>query len=119
MLNRLRLVLERDLRVSQTVAELYINAIQGYAQLAPQMTLGGTGVIPLTDTEDAHVLETALAGRATVLVTANFRDFISKDTQILVPQRHAIHVSPAHIFHIAHPYLMMDWLRAGQIPEPS
>lgn len=118
MLNRLRLVLEKDLQVSQTAADLYVDTIRGYAQLGPQLTLGGTGVIPLRDTEDAHVLETTVAGRATVLVTANFRDFVSNDTYIIVPQRHAIHVSPAHRFPIVHPYLMMDWLRAGQIPEP-
>ena len=117
MLNRLQKVLKKNLQVSDVVANLYIDAIQGYAQLNPQLTLGGTGIIPLQDTEDVHVLETALAGRANVLVTANFKDFISNDTQICIPQRHGIHISPAHIFHIAHPYLMMDWLKASQIPS--
>ncbi len=122
MLNRLRSVLEKDLKVSHTAAQLYIDAIKGYAELGtvgggPQLTLGGTGVIPLSDTEDAHVLETALAGRATVLVTAKFKDFISNDTLIIIPEQHALHTAPVHVFHIAHPYLMMDWLRAGQIPE--
>ncbi len=124
MLNRLRSVLEKDFQVSHTAAQLYIDAIRGYAELGtfgggPQLTLGGTGIIPLSDTEDAHVLETALAGRATVLVTANFKDFISNDTAVIVPRRHAIHTAPAHVFHIAHPYLMMDWLRVGHIPEPA
>lgn len=121
MLNRLRSVLEKDLGVSYTAAHLYIDAIRGYAELgtiggSPQLTLGGTGVIPLSDTEDAHVLETALAGRATVLVTANFKDFISNDTRTILPGRHLIYAAPAHVFHITHPYLMMDWLRVGQIP---
>jgi hypothetical protein len=75
MLNRLRQVLERDLQVDHSTADFYIDAIQGYAQIGPapagpQLTLGGTGVIALQDTEDAHVLETALAGQADVLVTA-------------------------------------------------
>jgi len=122
MLNRLRLVLEKNLTVSRSAADLYIDTIRGYAELnpassGPQLTLGGTGVIPLSDTEDAHVLETALAGRATVLVTANFKDFISNDTRIIALGRHAIHTAPTHILHIAHPYYMMNWLRTGQIPE--
>lgn len=122
MLNRLRLVLEKNLKISRSAADLYVDALGGYAELAPastrqQLTLGGTGVIALSDTEDAHVLETALAGRATVLVTANFKDFISNDTRIIVLGRHAIHTTPAHVFHIAHPYYMIDWLRNGQIPE--
>ena len=122
MLNRLRLVLEKNLQVSRSAADLYIDTIRGYAELHPfstgaQLTLGGTGVIALSDTEDAHVLETALAGQASVLVTANFKDFISNDTRIIVVGRHAIHTAPAHVLHIAHPYYMMDWLRAGHIPE--
>ena len=121
MLNRLRLVLERDLSIPHSAIDLYISAIGGYAQLGPagsgpHLSLGGTGIIALQDSEDAHVLETALAGRATVLVTANFEDFISKDTNIIIPNRHAIHFSPAHTVHIAHPYLMMEWIRTGQIP---
>jgi hypothetical protein len=122
MLNRLRLVLERDLGVTPSAADLYIDVIVSYAQLgiagrSPQLTLGGTGIVPLRDLEDAHVLETALAGRANFLVTANFRDFRSKDTQILLQDRHGIFVAPHHRFHIVHPYLMMDWLKLGQIPQ--
>ncbi|WP_013334670.1 PIN domain-containing protein [Gloeothece verrucosa] len=116
MLNRLKKVLEKDLGVSSLATAMYINAIEGYAQLGVSLTLGGTGIIPIQDTEDAHVLETALAGRADVLVTANFKDFISNDTQLIIPQRHAIHVAPNHRFHIVHPYLMIDWIHQGQIP---
>lgn len=121
MLNRLRLVLEKNLQVPYPVAKLYVDAIRGYAELGssgagPQLTLGGTGVVALRDSEDAHVLETALAGQADVLVTANFSDFISNDTKIVVPGRHAIHTTPRHSFHIVHPYLMMGWLRQGYIP---
>lgn len=124
MLNRLRQVLKKDLQVSDSAADLYIDAIRGYAQLGPagagpQLTLGGTGIIALQDAEDAHVLETALAGQADVLVTANFADFISKDTQIIVPGRHAIHTAPDHLSQIVHPYLIMDWLRQGHLPAPT
>lgn len=121
MLNRLRKVLEESLNVPHLAADLYIDTIRGYAQLgptgaSPQLTLGGVGIIALQDEEDAHVVETALAGRANVLVTANFRDFISNDTHIIAPERHAVHVAATHAFHIVHPYLMMDWLRQEYIP---
>lgn len=122
MLERLRLVLERDLHVSSSAVNFYIETIRAYAELgaiklAPQLTLGGTGVIALQDTEDRHVIETALAGRALVLVTANFKDFLSKDTLVVVPQQHAVYSSPNHILHIVHPFCMMGWLRIGQIPD--
>jgi len=96
---------------------IYINTIRGYAKLGVSLTLGGTGVTPIQDTEDAQVLETALAGRANVLVAANFKDLLCNDTQLIIPQRHAIYITPNHRFHIVHPYLMMDWLHQGQMPE--
>jgi predicted nucleic acid-binding protein len=122
MLNHLRWVLEQRLNIPNPIASLYVDAIRGYAELnsagaGPQLTLGGTGVVALQDQEDAHVLETALAGRASVLVTPNFEDFISKDTQIIVPEQHAIHVTPSHSFQIAHPEQMMSWLRVGRLPS--
>ncbi|MEB3336102.1 MAG: PIN domain-containing protein [Leptolyngbyaceae bacterium] len=121
MLNRLQKVLEQDLEVSRPTASLYIQTIVAYAQtgassMQPQLTLGGTGVIPVRDAEDGHVLETAIAGRADVLVTANFKDFVTQETRIILPQRHAVYLSPQHSFHIVHPYLMMDWLREEQLP---
>jgi predicted nucleic acid-binding protein len=125
MLNRLQKFLVQDLKVSTQTAELYISTIAAYACLgamgtSPQLTLGGTGVIPIRDTEDAHVLETAIAGKADVLITANFKDFISKDTQVVIPDRHAVYRSPDdHVFQIVHPYLMMEWMRSGQVPDIS
>lgn len=130
MLNRLRLVLVHQLSIPQSAADLYIDVIKGYAELgasgaSPQLSLGGTGVIALPDSEDAHVLETALAGRAKVLVTNNFKDFVSKDIRIIVHQQdnklsapaHAIHFAPAHTFHIANASQMMAWIRSVEIPE--
>jgi predicted nucleic acid-binding protein len=104
------------LSVSTLATTIYINAIRGYAQLGVSLTLGGTGVIPIQDPEDAHVLDTAIARRANILVTANFQDFLCDDTQLIIPQRHAIYLAPNHRFHIVHPYLMMDWLDQGQMP---
>jgi predicted nucleic acid-binding protein len=123
MLNRLRLVLERKFSVPLLVADGYIDTIKKYAELGPagvgpHLTLGGTGVVSLRDTEDAHVIEAALAAQAKVLVTANFKDFISNnDTQIIEVGKHAIHSTPVHVLHIAHPERMMNWLRLGQIPN--
>ena len=43
----------------------------GYAGTAPYIVLGGTGLMPMRDQEDAHVLDTAVAGQAHLLVTAH------------------------------------------------
>ncbi len=119
MLNRLEKVLKQDWQVGDRAADLYLDIIRNYAQGNPQLTLGGTGIVPLRDTEDAHVLETALAGKVDILVTANFRDFVAKDTQVLISQRYGVHVAPSHIFQIVHPYLMMEWLNDGKTPDLS
>jgi predicted nucleic acid-binding protein len=122
MLNRLRKVLNQDLKVSAQTADAYLGAIAAYAHLgalgaSPQLTLGGTGVISLRDTEDGHVLETAIAGRTDFLITANFKDFITKNTAVVALDRYAIHQSPDGTVHIVHPYLMMEWLRTGKLPD--
>jgi hypothetical protein len=81
------------------------------------------GVIPLRDTEDAHVLETTKAahqesaGRAGFLVTANFKDFIMEKTAIVSPNRYALHQGSDGTI-LVHPYLMMEWLRTGNMPAP-
>ncbi len=95
-----------------------MSEIEAYAKLGVQLASGGTGVIGLRDTEDAHVLETAVAGRADFLVTANFKDFIvDRDTKIEIPDRHATYYSAAHSLQIVHPYLMVEWLRIGSLPK--
>lgn len=121
MLNRLQFVLQNDPKLAafQDDAVAFIELIITYAQLSPQLTLGGTGIIPLDDEEDRHVLETAIAGKATVLVTANFKDFLFKDVQIIVPERHCIYLSPIHSLHIVHPFLMINWLNKKEIPDIS
>ena len=117
MIQRLEKVLVNNLQVDVAVSNMYLESIVGFARLAPQLTLGGTGFIPLQDTEDAHVLKTAIAGRANILVTANLKDFIASDTQVVIRDRHLIYLSPAYQVHIVHPYLMMDWLNAASIPD--
>jgi predicted nucleic acid-binding protein len=106
--------------LSIEIADAYVSAIEEYAKLGAQLTLGGTGVIGLRDIEDAHVLETAIAGRADFLVTANFKDFIvDGDTKIEIRDRHAIYYSSAHSLQIVHPYLMLEWIRRGYLPKIS
>ena len=115
MLNRLQSVFIR-LGVLTEDAFAHIEVIRSYANLSPILTLGGTGIIPLEDEEDRHVLETALAGKADLLITANFKDFLTKETEIIILNQHYIYGLPDRKLHIVHPYLMMDWLRQGYIP---
>lgn len=82
-----------------------------------QLTLGGTGVIPLEDIEDRHVLETALAGQASILVTANLKDFLAKDTKIVTLNEHLIYSTYCPSLHIVKPSLMMAWMRNQDIPD--
>ena len=144
MLNRLEKVLVKDLQVSTLTAQMYLKSIEDYTLRLPQLTLGGTGIIPLHDSErgqspltvplarhwygtscqcllrrpgrDAsvmrplHVLETAVAGKAQILVTANFKDFIDKNVEIVTENRHGIYRSADCKCHIVHPYLMAHWL---------
>ena len=111
MLNRLEKVLVKDLKVSPLSAQLYLKSIESYTSSSPQLTLGGTGILSLQDTEDIHVLETAIAGKAQVLVTANFRDFVNKDVRIVRENRHGIYRNADFQCHIVHPYLMMQLLK--------
>jgi predicted nucleic acid-binding protein len=117
MLDELRSAIVAHLGLKIETADAYVSAVEEYAKLGAQLTLGGTGVIALRDIEDLHVLETAIAGKADFLVTANFKDFTLRDTQIEIPGRHAIYRSPVHSIHIVHPYLMVEWLRSGTIPN--
>jgi predicted nucleic acid-binding protein len=77
--------------------------------------LGGTGVLPIRDTEDLHVLEVAVAARAHVLATFNFRDFLSYRRHVLVPGRIALHRTADHEVVIAHPAEVARWVRTGEI----
>jgi hypothetical protein len=58
-----------------------------------------------------------IAGQADLITTANFKDFISKDIEVVIPGKHAVYRGPNHEFQIVHPYLMMDWIRSGELPE--
>jgi predicted nucleic acid-binding protein len=118
MLDELKSVIVEHLGLNIETANAYVSAIEEYAKLGAQLTLGGTGIIGLRDIEDAHVLETAIAGRADFLVTANFKDFIvDRDTKIEIPDRHAVYYSSAHSLQIVHPYLILEWIKRGDLPK--
>ena len=122
MLNRLRQVLETKFEASQHKIDQYLDVIVGYAQLqealGPSLTLGGTGLVPIRDEEDAHVIDTAIAGDADILVTANFRDFLPRHVEILTPGRLARIAHPKGHLLIAHLYTARDWLSSGSILLP-
>lgn len=86
MLDRLALVLARDYPVTEAQARRLAEAIgrtaaDGPAAEDPHLVLGGTGVLPIRDEEDRGVLETAVAGRANLLATANLKDFTLGETR--------------------------------------
>ena len=124
MINRLRKVYVQDLQIPGAIADTLLGAIAGYAALGPagmnpMLTLGGTGVVTLTDTEDAHVLETCIAGQAHILVTANFKDFLAGDVKVLEANRIAFYSFPKGQLLISHPYFMAECFRQGEIMLPG
>ena len=120
MINRLAQVLARKLGFSRLALETVLEEVILASRLGPDpsnplMILGGAGVVPLRDQEDVHVLDVAVAGRANVLVTGNFVDFIGYRTEILKPDRIALHRTPDHEVIIARPAEVAAWIRTGEI----
>jgi predicted nucleic acid-binding protein len=120
MLGRMEQVLVTKLRVPASDARWFIEQIARSATAAPAghapyLVLGGTAVVPLHDEEDAGVLETALAGRAEILVTGNMADFVNYRTEVLKPGLIALHRAPEHEVVIAHPAEVAAWIRTGEI----
>jgi hypothetical protein len=117
MLGRLEQVLCHKLGIEAATAQARCRQLARYARHGPSLTLGGTGVLPLRDVEDQHVLETALAGRADWLVTADFRDFAEPfrtrtPLRVMVPGRLAVHdAADGRRLLIAHPATAAAWLR--------
>ena len=113
MLERLKLVLIEQLRFDRADAVALTDAIAGYAHMGPSLTLGGVGVIPLQDTEDRHVLETAWAGSAEILVTANLEDFVhARDETIYAGRTYRLKQGGRTLI-LTHPFEAARRLRAG------
>ena len=115
MLNRLHEVLVR-LEFGRAEADRLIQVIATIARDGPSLTLGGVGVLPLDDLEDRHVLETALAGGADMLVTHNLKDFSGQDVRMLIPDRYHGAETAAGKLVIAHTYDAAAWLRGEDLP---
>lgn len=123
MLNRLRKVWEDDWGIPRADADPLLAAIAGYAALGPDaepphLMLGGSGLIPLRDSEDVHVLDVAVAGRADLLVTSNFDDFLDYRKDVREEDRIAIYHVAQHRVVIVHTYTAARWLREGKIVIP-
>jgi hypothetical protein len=123
MLNRLRKVWEDHWGIPRTEADQLLSTIAGYATLGPDaepphLLLGGTGVVALRDAEDAHVLDVAVAGRANLLVTSNFKDFLNYRIDVREEGHIAIYHAPHHDVVIVHAYKAAQWLREGWIVIP-
>ncbi|HST61910.1 MAG TPA: PIN domain-containing protein [Longimicrobium sp.] len=123
MLDRLRKVWEEKWSIPRVEADALLSAIAGYAALGPDLEpphlmLGGTGLIPLRDTEDAHVLDVAVAGRADLLVTSNFKDFLDYRKDVREENRIAIYQAAQHRVVIVHTHTAAQWLREGKIVIP-
>ena len=115
MLNRLREVLVR-FEFGTSEAERLIQVIATIARDGPSLTLGGVGVLPFDDEEDRHVLETALAGRADMLVTQNLRDFTGGDVRTLIADRYqGVETAESKLL-IVHTYAAAAWLRGEEPP---
>lgn len=110
MLERLRMVLMRDLGFADSDAYRLTELIASYAKDGPSLTLGGMGVIPIHDVEDRHVLETAWAAQADILVTANLADFTETADQIAQGNRVFQRERAGKSLMIAHPFEAIRWL---------
>jgi predicted nucleic acid-binding protein len=139
MLSRLLTVLLRKGASLDSAAQL-ISLIENISRLGPRgefphLVLGG-GFIPTRDAkapvndpydpkfvappydpEDGRVIDTAIAGRADALATANFRDFLERHDTVIVAGRVHIRHTAGHDLYIVQPREMAAWLRNGRRPE--
>lgn len=115
MLQRLEQVLRRDFAFDGRSAADLIDAIAGYARAGPALSLGGVGVLPIHDAEDRHVLETAWAGGAQALVTADIGGFLTADADILVAGRLACLRRGGARLVLIHPFSFAAWVRGEAV----
>ncbi len=115
MLNRLKTVIEKDQKLPPEDIDDLIGSIAEYT--TPTLTLGGTGLNPITDLEDTHVFDTVIASRSNFLVTDNFKDFIEhKDVEVIEDKKLAVYrLADAHEIYIIIPNLFGQYL--GRLDE--
>jgi hypothetical protein len=73
-----------------------------------------SAVPPRADDEDGRVLDTAVAGWASILATYNFGDFQTPNTDVLERVQLQIYRAAHHSVMIAHAHRVADFLRTGQ-----
>jgi predicted nucleic acid-binding protein len=135
MLSRLEDVLVR-LQFQPGDASAFCSLIRSFAHrgphgLPPYVVLGGgtspsaesrmpiydpynpTSVPPRSDDEDGRVLDTAVAGRASILATYNFDDFQTPNTDVLERDQLQIYRAAHHSVMIAHAQRVAEFLAAG------
>ncbi len=117
MLERLALVLHRDLDFAAEEAAEFAGLVSSFAVEGPSLTLGGVGVLPIHDAEDRHVLETAWSGAADLLTTADLRGFVGADAEILVPGRVYRLRRASRSLVVAHHFETAAWLRGEDVFE--
>lgn len=131
MLDTLRHVLVRlgrdAIAASDYVREIVDVATFGPIGLPPHLVLGGAGVLPLRDTEDAAVLDVAVAVGADLLVTFDMADFAPGPRSRLTAQVMARHGRRPAVLSvalpdrpdliIATPQRAADWLSGGARPR--
>jgi predicted nucleic acid-binding protein len=122
MLNTLRRVLHSRFPLSPEAVEAAVSAIAHLSRMGPHadgphILLGG-GLQPLSDVEDGHVMEVALAGSADLLVTSNFGDFVSYRTDERVPGRIALYSTAAARVTVVHTFVAAEWFREGRVAIP-
>jgi len=118
MLNRLQRVLVVQ-GFGETPAQRLVEVIATYAREGPSLTLGGVGVLPMDDEEDRHVVETAFAGEADLLVTHNLDDFAGPDLQTLAAGLAYGATQGARRVLILHTYAAAGWLRGEALPPQA
>ncbi len=122
MLNTLRRVLHARFPLWPEAVEAAVSAIAGLSRTGPHadgphLLLGG-GLLPLRDAEDAHVMEVAPAGRADLIVTNNFKDFVTYRTDVREPDRIATYSTADAQVVIAQVFTAAAWVRDGRIVVP-
>src|SRR5208283_4980755 len=80
MLTTLHIILQREFHIPDDEAWAICKLLAAAAEFgplnaAPSLILGGTGLLPMQDSEDIGVAETALVGGADLLVTHDLGDF--------------------------------------------
>ena len=113
--------------VTETGARDFIQTIlnivrSGPEKLDPYLLLSGRDQLAVSTREDAGVLATAIAAKASLLVTANLRDFVTNDSEVLETQIIKAGNARRQLFAIlqeraddlslviAHPVDVLDWL---------